>query len=221
MTQRELAAKVGIKQPTLSELETGESAGTTNLASIAAALGVSALWLETGKGDSTVRADELTSPTRTLPDAVPVGVLDEIDPNVVDITLVKLRLSAGIMGYMAEPEQGVLRRIRMERAWLEQQGLFAENLIAVRVKGDSMSPRIEEGDIVVLNTADRRPAEGVAFAANLEGESVIKRMSRRLGRWYLVSDNIDQKRYPPQVCEGDRCILVGRVVHLHRDGNRI
>jgi transcriptional regulator with XRE-family HTH domain len=50
MTQAQLAAKVGMKQGTLSELETGESDGTTLVASFAAALGVNALWLETGKG---------------------------------------------------------------------------------------------------------------------------------------------------------------------------
>lgn len=51
MTQQQLCAKVGIKQGTLSELETGESAGTTLIASFAAALHVNPLWLETGKGE--------------------------------------------------------------------------------------------------------------------------------------------------------------------------
>ena len=50
MTQQQLASKSGIKQAALSELETGESAGSKYLASIASALGVSALWLETGRG---------------------------------------------------------------------------------------------------------------------------------------------------------------------------
>lgn len=50
MTQGELAAKVGIKQPTLSELESGDSAGSTYLPAIAAALGLNALWLQTEKG---------------------------------------------------------------------------------------------------------------------------------------------------------------------------
>ncbi len=50
MTQAQLAAKVGMAQGTLSELETGESDGTSLVASFAAALGVNALWLETGKG---------------------------------------------------------------------------------------------------------------------------------------------------------------------------
>ena len=222
MTQKELAAKVGIKQPTLSELETGESAGTTNVASLAAALGVSALWLETGKGERS--AATLVAPSAApvpLPGASPVGVIDDEDPDVVDVPLVRLKLSAGIMGYMGEPEQGVLRRIRLEKLWLQERGLFPENLIAIRVKGESMSPRIEEGDIVVVNTGDRRAQEGAVFAINFDGEPVIKRMARRAGRWYLDSDNPDQKAYPPKVCEANQCLLVGKVVHLHRDGSRI
>jgi transcriptional regulator with XRE-family HTH domain len=50
MTQGDLASKVGIRQPTLSELEKGESNSTAHIAKLAAALGVSALWLETGRG---------------------------------------------------------------------------------------------------------------------------------------------------------------------------
>lgn len=51
LTQGQLAARVGVKQSTISELETGESAGTTLIASFAKELGVPALWLETGKGE--------------------------------------------------------------------------------------------------------------------------------------------------------------------------
>jgi transcriptional regulator with XRE-family HTH domain len=50
LTQKELAQKVGMAQASLSELETGESQSTTMVGSFAAALGVNALWLETGKG---------------------------------------------------------------------------------------------------------------------------------------------------------------------------
>jgi transcriptional regulator with XRE-family HTH domain len=50
LTQTELGTKVGLRQSTISELEKGDSAGTAYLASIASVLGLSALWLETGKG---------------------------------------------------------------------------------------------------------------------------------------------------------------------------
>lgn len=50
LTQAELCAKVGMNQSTLSELERGDSRSTSFVASLAAALRVSPLWLETGRG---------------------------------------------------------------------------------------------------------------------------------------------------------------------------
>lgn len=58
MSQGELAAKVGIKQPTLSELENGDSGSSSYLPSIASILGVSALWLQTGKGQRESNAEQ-------------------------------------------------------------------------------------------------------------------------------------------------------------------
>ena len=62
MSQKVLAAKVGIKQSTLSELETGESGGTTYIARFAAALRVQALWLETGRGPREAVDEDLLTP---------------------------------------------------------------------------------------------------------------------------------------------------------------
>lgn len=54
LTQEQLSQRVGMKQATLSDLERGESAGTTMVASFASVLGVSAFWLETGRGSPDV-----------------------------------------------------------------------------------------------------------------------------------------------------------------------
>lgn len=56
MTQKDLASKVGITQPTLSDLEKGESTATSHIAKIASALEVSPLWLETGRGPKFIEA---------------------------------------------------------------------------------------------------------------------------------------------------------------------
>ena len=50
LTQGYVCDKIGIKQPTLSALETGESEGTAFLGTLASVLGVNALWLQTGRG---------------------------------------------------------------------------------------------------------------------------------------------------------------------------
>lgn len=50
LTQAELAKKVGISQPTYSELESGRSDGTKYILRIAAELDVNPFWLAEGKG---------------------------------------------------------------------------------------------------------------------------------------------------------------------------
>lgn len=51
MSRAELAKKAGIKYPTLAGIENGDQSKTTQLPIIAEILNVSALWLETGRGD--------------------------------------------------------------------------------------------------------------------------------------------------------------------------
>jgi len=75
-----------------------------------------------------------------------------------------------------------------------------------------MEPTFYDGDLVVLNTADKEPLDGGVYAINYEGEPLIKRMERDAGHWWLKSDNLDQRKHGRKVCQGDACIIVGRVV---------
>lgn len=54
MSQLELAQRVGLRQPTLSDLENDTSKGSGKLASIAHVLNVRSFWLETGRGPSSL-----------------------------------------------------------------------------------------------------------------------------------------------------------------------
>lgn len=51
ISQQALAQQIGIKQPTISQLENGESSTTVHIGRISHTLGVNALWLETGIGE--------------------------------------------------------------------------------------------------------------------------------------------------------------------------
>jgi phage repressor protein C with HTH and peptisase S24 domain len=138
---------------------------------------------------------------------------DEDDPAVARIRKVKLRLSAGIIGFATEPEHEDGNPIYFRRDWLAQRGYRPENLIAIRVKGESMEPNLYAGDTVVINTADASPKDGEVFAVNYEGEDVVKRLMRDAGKWWLASDNPDGRRFPRKECSGDMCLIVGKVVH--------
>lgn len=142
----------------------------------------------------------------------PVRVVESDDPYFTHIPKVKLRLSAGISGFEVEPEEYDGSTAAVPTAWIERSGFNKEKLIAIHVRGESMEPTFYDGDLVVLNTADTTPTDGAVYAINYEGEPVIKRMERDAGQWWLKSDNFDQRKHGRKVCQGDACIVVGRVV---------
>jgi phage repressor protein C with HTH and peptisase S24 domain len=142
----------------------------------------------------------------------PVRVVEDDDPYFTHIPKVKLRLSAGITGFEVEPEDYDGSTTAVPTGWIQRNGYSRDKLIAIHVKGESMEPTVYDGDLVVLNTADTEPVDGGVYAINYEGEPLIKRMERDAGQWWLKSDNLDQRKHGRKVCQGDACILVGRVV---------
>lgn len=133
-------------------------------------------------------------------------------PGVVQIRRVKLRLSAGIVGFSIDPVDEMGQAFNLEEDWIARNRYNPDDLIAIEVTGESMEPRLYRGDLVVVNTADKTPADGQVFAVNYEGEAVIKRLTRDAGHWWLTSDNPDQRRFPRKLCDGAGCLIVGRVV---------
>jgi len=139
------------------------------------------------------------------------------DDAFVPIPMVKLRLSAGITGFQAEPEARDGGTLGMRRTWLERNQYSPSHLIAIYVKGESMEPSLYAGDIVVINTLDTKPVDGAVFAFNYEGEAVVKRLVRDAAHWWLTSDNPDQRKYHRKLCQGGECIVIGRVVRKESD----
>lgn len=149
---------------------------------------------------------------RLMPGAKPVRVVDNDDPALTHIPKVKLRLSAGISGFQVEPERFDGSTTTVPTDWIQRNGYNREQLIAIRVKGESMEPTLYEDDLVVVNLADTRPADGHVYAINYEGEPAVKRLTRDAGQWWLTSDHLDQRKYYRRICNGSDCIIVGRVV---------
>lgn len=147
-----------------------------------------------------------------LPGAMRVREADADDPALTHIPKVKLRLSAGISGFDVEPERFDGSTTTVPTNWIERNKYSREKLFAIRVKGESMEPTLYEDDLVVINTADTRPTDGGVYAINFEGEPVVKRLTRDAGQWWLTSDHADQRKFYRRVCQGNDCIIVGRVV---------
>jgi transcriptional regulator with XRE-family HTH domain len=155
--------------------------------------------------------------TALFPGSMRVVPIDQDDDGLIQIPMVKLRLSAGITGFKTEPERRDGGTLGIRRSWIERKQLPVSSLIAILVKGESMEPTLYDGDTVILNTADTKLVDGGVYAINYEGEAVIKRMTRDAGQWWLTSDNSDQRKYHRKLCKGADCIVVGRVVRRESD----
>jgi phage repressor protein C with HTH and peptisase S24 domain len=209
--QSEVARALNASPQTISNWEK-RGISKSGMLTAQSVLGCDANWLETGEGEMiTLRTHVSES------QLLPVRAAGKDDPDFIQIPMVKLRLQAGMTGFQTEPERRDGGTVGMRKSWIERTGLHPAQLVAILVKGDSMEPSLYEDDIVVINTADKKPVDGAVFAVNYEGEAVVKRLVRDAGDWWLTSDNPDQRKYGRKVCRGDACIVIGRVVRKESD----
>jgi phage repressor protein C with HTH and peptisase S24 domain len=135
----------------------------------------------------------------------------------VPVRQVVFKISAGIAGFSVEfTDEDDGEPLFLPRTWLERRDLDPSRLYATRVNGNSMAPGIRSGDVIVVDTANTSREKDAIVAVNHEGELTVKRLKYEHRRWWLTSDNVDQRSYPPVPC-GDGTYLLGRVVHLHRE----
>lgn len=141
-----------------------------------------------------------------------VRSVDADDPSLTQIMKVKLKVQAGITGFQVEPEESDGDTMGVPTEWIRSERLSKQDLKAIIVRGESMEPALYDGDVIVVNTADKSLVDGTVYAVNYEGEVVVKRMVRDGGMWWLTSDNSDQRKYHRKSCKGAECILIGKVV---------
>jgi phage repressor protein C with HTH and peptisase S24 domain len=227
-TGASLAKATGNKPASISDWLSGKTKmmGGENALKTCAFLRINQEWLFFGKGLSGLEIDVKSG---TAIAKTPVGAKEEsqnfqferfvvtsLDDNNDDYPYIKrvsLKLSAGITGFGVEMDIEDKTPIVMQKGWFSKRGYVPEKLLAVTVAGQSMEPGLYDGDTVVINTADTKPADGEAFAINYEGELLIKRLVRDNGLWWLSSDNSDQRKFPRKQCEGDVCLIIGKIVH--------
>lgn len=146
------------------------------------------------------------------PDVPPPPPIEVDGEDFATVKRVAAEASAGPGAANGEVE--VVGSLAFRRDWLRERGVKPERALLVTVTGDSMAPRIEKGDLVLLDLDRTQVANGEPHVfVDIDGDTRLKRL-HRLGRNTLaiMSDN---PAYPPELRHGvdaERVKVLGRVV---------
>jgi SOS-response transcriptional repressor LexA len=119
-----------------------------------------------------------------------------------------IRVHAG-RGTMQSPQ--IVDYVALKSEWLRRR-LNAEpkSLMLIEAVGDSMSPTIDEGDLVLVDLREPRYRHDGVYALRSGGEIAVKRVQRRPdGKLIIRSDN---PAYEPAAVTPESITIVGHVI---------
>lgn len=212
ITKAELARRVGISAPSINGWFSGKAKFLRgeNLLAAAKALDVDEGWLATGKGAMVPagRADDSAAAFTISP------VLEaETPPGYVRFDLFEGGAGMGV-GLVNQDFPEVVRTIevaewevRKKLGYLPQPG----RIQIITGRGPSMRPKLEDGDIVWIDTTCDYFDGDDYYLINIGGETQIKMLQRRGDGLYVVSVNPDFPTFRSD--EGDVSILGKALIH--------
>lgn len=172
-TDTDLAKCINKPQTTISSWRTRDSVPQKVLIEVAEKEDLSLDWVITGRGQPE-RTDEVRrltrNPSRT--DTGPVIVPPGGDPGLVMIPRYDVKVSAG-HGAIAEVESKY-GTLGFQRAWIEKRGYQADMLGVFEITGDSMYPKLSDGDLGVFNRAQTHVKSGKVYVIRVEEELMVK-----------------------------------------------
>lgn len=196
LDQISLAMKVDVAARTLQRWEKGEQVPDSNfLLRLAGSTGVRPEWLLTGEGEM-------------YPSLPPRGKIIPLHRehglkkvSLVDIPLLS-SVPAGKTAAMFHPDY-------VER-YVTVDNVKDPSAFALVVKGDSMSPRIEDGDIVVVSPHNE-PRSGDICVVRVNDEDVLKKVKIEGNYVHLIPLNPD---FEPVTVKKRDVMFVWKVVKV-------
>ena len=198
LSQAELARMIGVKQPSIFKILSGQTLNPKNILEIATALNVDPHWLKTGEGDP--------DPSYRI-----VEVSEPQNPNTVRIDILDVEASAGNGAYLSPTEQGLLSQ-EFDLTFFRQQfgRADAKHLKLITVKGDSMAPTLESGDLLYVDISENYFASDGLYVFTFDGQTFIKRLQKVGKEMLVISDNPTYKEWT--FTQDDDVFIHGRVV---------
>jgi phage repressor protein C with HTH and peptisase S24 domain len=218
MTQVELAAKIGLTKGAVNQWFKGLSAPNgENLLNTAKALGVTPDWLQFGI-ESRKEASNVVLTNTPVAAWNEESDLDE-HGKYVFIPRYDVRVSAGD-GMIVWDEQQKDQAQAYRLSFIRITGLKEDALRVIYAHGDSMEPRIYDGDSLLIDISQTNIIDGKTYVVRIESEVYVK-VLRKLpfGELAVISHNADA--YPVKTYSAEQCAsieVIGRVVQVSSMG---
>lgn len=206
ISQEDFAQKIGEKVQRLKDVERGQQRPPADfIANVVEQFHVDADWILTGRGTPPLSARE-ESQTYGADRGGEIGAEFALIPQY------HVPVSAG-GGTVVEREPEITK-LAFRKQWLRQKGLSPQDLIIIRITGDSMTPTIRDGSLVLVDTnIDHTKKDGI-YVLMIDGHLVAKRLQRDLagGGLFVRSDNPAYREQHLRPEEADRLHIIGKVV---------
>ncbi len=209
------ATKIGINGATFNRVwKQGGELKSDYLRLIREKTGVSVDWLLTGQGPmySVESFAERVAPYNIQPVGAG-GVTADSGGDFVLIPMMHGKISAG-GGLIPDDRPEMVLAFRKE--WAARKGDPAR-MSAIRVEGDSMTPTLQHGDVVLVNhNVQSVTVNGGIYAIAVAGQIAVKRITLVFPdhRLRIISDN---KEYPESTAEPGQITINGKVIWYGRD----
>ncbi len=198
MDQATLAEKIGVVTRTLQRWEKGEQVPDgVSITRIAKVTQVQPTWLLTGEGEMYPR------PSRP-PNVYSLPLAQRHRMKLVDLPLVS-SVPAGKVATMFHPDY-VDNYVTVDD--VKDPGAFA-----LKVKGNSMSPRIEDGDIVIVSP-QQEPHNGDICVIRVNEEDTLKKVKFEGNYIHLIPLNPE---FEPVTVKKKEVNFVWKVVKLIKE----
>lgn len=214
LTKAELARRVGISAPSVNGWFTGKAKFLRgeNLLAAAKALSVDEAWLATGKGQMEPRSGGRVQEAHA---DYPVSPILETETPLGYVRFDLFEGAAGMgIGVVNQDYPEVVRTIevaewevRKKLGYLPQPG----RIQIITGRGPSMRPKLEDGDIIWIDTTCDYFDGDDYYLINIGGETQIKMLQKRGDGMYVVSINPDFPTYRSD--EGEVSILGKALIH--------
>ena len=209
ISQSELARRIGVKPQAVQAWEALKNGPTRKrIQLIARELNISPQWLEFGTepGGKVLELEGM--------------VARESEPFPSDkyalIPRYEAKTSTG-GGYHNGDHVEVSKTHAFRIDWIKKNNWREEDLCVVEASGHSMEPQIRDGDVLLVNTADKMLQSGKVYVLLFPGEGLRAKRVHRMadGRIRISSDNPDKVQFPDEYYSPEEAAhlnIVGKVV---------